>query len=351
MVHGVIFMFLSSTNQIKICQEYIKYKDNIMISQNRNLLNSITFACLFLILLMSVSAFGDAKSEIDKLTGGIHTRVAWREGGDQIKGGGNAIKGFDSKTGKIHTIWNDKCVKSVLCAGGHKVLLTSGDYKVWVIDWDGSNKKQLATGSVSDGWRDPKTGKEWAIYRGSGKGTNGGVYRVLIDDPSKKVKLYDGGEGHSVYPWFQISADGKQAASFFPHSSGGVLDIKSGKVTKVTKGCWSGMASDNSYRWFHLAGSHKDLVSFEGAKKIGRWNAMPPMDGAQIYCPRAAEGPEKGGSYLVVSGGYAGYNKNSNKVEVFVGKINDSYSGISGWARITNNKVPDQHPTVWIGVE
>jgi hypothetical protein len=324
-------------------------------TQTRSLLNTISSPPLLAILLISLcwntSAFGDAKSELDKLTGGIHTRVAWREGGDQIKGGGHSIKGFDSKTGKIHTIWNEQCVKSVLCAGGHKLLVTSGDYKVWVVNWDGSNKKQLATGSVSDGWRDPATGKDWAIYRGAGKGTGGGVHRVMIDDPKQKVEIYGGREGHGVYPWFQISADGQRAVSFFAHSKGGVLDVATGKVSKVTKGCWSGMASDNSYNWFHLAESHKELISFNGTKKIGRWKAMPPIDGAQIYCPRAAEGPEKGGSYLAVSGGYGGYNRNSNKVEIFVGKLNDRYSGISGWARITNNKVPDQHPTVWIGVE
>jgi hypothetical protein len=323
--------------------------------QRRILLNNLLSVPFHLILLislcLSITVYGDAKSECNALTGGIHTRVVWREGGHQISGGGNAIKGFDSKTGEITTIWNEKCVKPVICAGGHKVLLTSGDYKVWVVDWDGTNKKQLATGSVSDGWCDPKTGKNWAIFRGSGTGTGGGVHRICIDDPTQKVQIYGGQEGHSVYPWFQISADGTIGASFFPWKKGGFLDIASGKVNFVTGGCWSGMASDNSYNWFHLDGSHTGLAAFNKSKKLGGFKAMPPIKGGQIYCPRAAEGPKEGGLYLTLSGGYPGYNKNGNGVEVFVGKLNSGYNGVSKWARITNNGVPDHHPSVWIGVE
>lgn len=309
---------------------------------------------LALFLLMSGTSllFADARSECNNLTGNIHTRVAWREGGDQISGGSNAIKGFDSKTGQVHTVWSGGCIKSVLVAGGHKVAVTSGDYNVWVVDWDGSNKTHLASGSVSDGWRDPATGKDWIIYRGQGHGTGGGVWRVLIEDKSQKVKLTDRQEGHAVYPWFQISADGKRAASFFPWSNGGVLNLETGHYSQITNGCWSGMASDNSYFWFHLAGSHKDLVTFRDAQKLGTVNAMPPIQPAgQIYCPRAAEGPQHGGRFLVLSGGYPGYNQNGTTVEIFMGRWSSGYDRIEAWARITNNGVADQHPTAWVGVE
>lgn len=311
------------------------------------LLGCVLSAAVFL----AAPAFGDARSECNALTGNIHTRIAWREGGDQISGGSNTIKGFDSETGDIHTIWSGSCIKSVLAYGGRKLLVTGGDYKVYVIDWDGNNKKLLATGSVSDGWRDPNTGTEYAIYRASGKGTGGGIYRVAIDNPSDKTELYGGDEGHSVYPWFQISADGKRAASFFPWSSGGILNLETGDLSKVADGCWSGMASDNSYKWFHLDGSHTKLVTFQGTDKIRSVGAMPPISGEQIYCPRAAEGPDRGGRFFVLSGGYPGYNDNGNGVEIFLGKWNSGYTGIDGWARITDNNTPDQHPTAWIGVE
>lgn len=309
------------------------------------------YTSLIILCLCVSTILGDARSDCNALTGSIHTRVAWREGGDQINGGSNTIKGFDSETGDIHTIWSGSCIKSVLACGGRKLLVTSGDYKVYVIDWDGSNKTHLADGSVSDGWRDPNSGTEYAIYRASGRGVGGGIYRVAIDNPSNKTQLYDGDEGHSVYPWFQISADGTRAASFFPWSSGGFLNLETDELSMVADGCWSGMASDNSYKWFHLDGSHKKLVTFSGTNKIGSVRAMPPISGDQIYCPRAAEGPDHGGRFFVLSGGYPGFNQNGNGVEIFLGKWNSGYSGIDGWARITNNNSPDQHPTAWIGVE
>ena len=313
---------------------------------------AVFLSAVLLFLANTTSLLADAQSEVNALTGNIHTRVAWREGGDQIDGGGNAIKGFDSQTGQVSTIWNSACVKSVIVAGGHKVALTSGDYKVWIVDWDGQNPAQLATGSVSDGWRD-ENGREWVIYRASGTGTGGGIYRVAIDNSSDKVLITNSPEGHDVYPWFQISADGKRAASFFPYSTGGFLNLETGDYQQVADGCWSGMASDNSYYWFHLNGNHNGLQTFRNAQGISNVGAMPPIqpDDGQIYCPRAAEGPEHGGQFFLVSGGYPGYNTNGDTVEVFLGKFNPERTSVAGWARVTNNNVPDQHPTAWIGVE
>jgi hypothetical protein len=178
------------------------------------------------------------------------------------------------------------------------------------------------------------------------------VYRVLIDDPSQNVLLTSRPEGHDVYPWFQISADGTKAASFFPWATGGVLTIATNGFQAVTNGCWSGMASDNSLYWFHLAGDHRSLNTFRDTQGIANVGAMPPIEpSGQIYCPRAAEGPQQGGRFFTLSGGYPGYNQNGDTVEIFLGRWNSSYSGIEGWARITNNGAPDQHPTAWIGVE
>lgn len=294
----------------------------------------------------------EARDEVLWLTGGVHTRVAWREGGHPINGGGAAIRGFDSETGEVHTIWDRPCIKAVLAAGGHTVLVTSGDYHVWALDWDGSNRRRIAKGSVSDGWRDPVSGEDWAIYRASGKGTDGGVFRVSLADPKRKVRVWAGPEGHKVYPWLQISADGKRAASFFPYDKGGILDVEAGKVTPVTDGCWSGMASDDSYHWFRLSGDHRTLATFRGTKRLSKATpVMPPIEGRQIYCPRAAEGPEHGGRYIALSAGYPEYNKNGPGVEIFLGRFDPGYTKIESWARVTHNDVPDQHPTAWVGVE
>ena len=307
---------------------------------------------LIICLYWNITAYGDAKSELDALTGGIHSRVAWREGGHQIKGGSNLVKGFDSKTGQIHTIWSgESCVKPVMCSQGNRVLITTSKHQVYVIDWDGKNKKLVVkSGMCSDAWVDPATGKEWCVYRPGGTSRKGGVTRCLISDPTTTVRMWNGKEGHPVYPWFQMSADGKRGASFLTNKTAGALNIETGEVSWQSGGCWASMASDNSYIWFHMQGKHKSVAVYKDQTKIGSVSFMPPIKGGQMYCDRAAEGPEHGGRFFTVSGGYPGYNKNGKTVEAFVGKFGEGFKSVEGWARITNNNQPDHHPTAWIGV-
>ena len=303
----------------------------------------------------AVIAAASVKGDVDALTGGMHTRVIWREGitgGSPWEGHGHAIKGFDSQTGATTTIYNRNCIKAVIAAGGHKVLVTDSDFKLWVVNWDGSAALHLADGMVSDGWRDPASGKEYAIYRAGGRSTAGGIYRVALDNPADKTQLYNGNEGHAVYPWFQISADGTRAASFWPHDQGGVLQLPGNNPSRIANGCWSGMASDNSYRWFHLNGNHTHLSTFaQGTRISDGVNVLPTgQHGGQIYDPRPAEGPEHGRDFFVIGGNYAHYNQNSNQVEIWLGRFNPEWTAVIGWARITHNQVQDHHPGAWIGV-
>jgi hypothetical protein len=239
-----------------------------------------------------------------------------------------------------------------LCYGGHKVLFTSRDYKVWIIDFDGKNAKQLTdAGSVSDGWRDPKTGTEWAVYRGQGKGEGGGIYRINIDDPTQKIELYAGSAGHKVYPWFQMSADGTFAADYMPYGTVYVYDIVNKKKTKIKNGsCWASTASDNSYNWFHLEFGHRTLSLYNKTKSFGSVKVVPPAkSGSAIYCPRLVEGTKGTGLYFSIGGGYTNYS--SSGIEIFLGKFSSDLKSVEKWARITNDDVANHHSTVWIGVE
>ena len=288
-------------------------------------------AAVTALVLFSLT-YADTQSDVNALTGNLHSRVVWREGctgGNPWSGYGRAIKGFDSKTGQTTVIYDQPCLKSVIAAGGHRVLVTTAGLKLLVMDWDGSNRSELANGMVSDGWRDPATGAEYAIYRAGGASTGGGIYRVNLDNSSDKTKIYNGQEGHSVYPWFQLSADGKKAASYFPQggSNGGIVTLPGGTRQMNEPGCWASMASDNSYRWFHLGtgSGHQNLTTIKNTQRIASVKVLPPgQSSGQIYDPRVAEGPEHGGVFFVLGGNYPRYNQNSNRVEIWLGKFNEA---------------------------
>lgn len=324
-------------------------------------------AMLMVVFAVSVSA-NEIQDALNALTGNIHTRIVWRVGGHPINTEyepGTAIQGFDSKTGEITTIWEKPCIRAVIVAGGRKVVASTVDYKTYIMNWDGSDERFLADGIVSDAWQDPDTKEDYAIYRAGGIFFyadwvwvgDGGVYRMNLDDPNDKTCLWPGLEGKE-YPWFQLSADGKRAFSFFPWPNGKWLTLPvtdTAATQPIDWGCWSSVASDNSYRWFRLLSSHKDLRTWENDKVVGKEiNVVPPGSPSttQVYCPRTADGPHCG-NLFAISGYYPGKNKNGPGVEVFVAAFNDGWTGLKegSWVRITNNNTSDQHPAMWVGVE
>ena len=85
---------------------------------NANKLNKMGTGLGMAILLLVSSGWSDAKSELDELTGGIHTRVVWRPGGHMWTSNGNEINGFDSKTGEIHTVYSGSVIRPIMCSNG-----------------------------------------------------------------------------------------------------------------------------------------------------------------------------------------------------------------------------------------
>ncbi len=312
--------------------------------------------CLVLVTIGITQA--DLASEISALTGNTHTRVVWLQGGLRIDGGG-AVMGYDSKENKTTQILPaaTKQNRPILCSGGYRVVV-SINYKVYVVDWDGTNKRYIADGFSSDVWLDTKTGLEWVIARSGGKSTGGDVYRYQLDDPTKKIKLWDKGSvGIDYMPWWQVSADGTMGAEFMPWPNGYLIEdgvnSLNPKTTKMTDGCWSSVASDNSKYWFNLTCCpHHEILVYNQKTSIAKFgiNAGPLPAGTQnneYYHPKFAS---NGGRFLTVSGGYHG-NSDSKDAEVYLGKFASNYKSFEGWVRITNNnQMSDYTPDAWIGV-
>lgn len=287
---------------------------------------------------------------MDALTGSLHTRVVWQQGGHYYDGGGKVL-GYDSQTDNTHTICPEQSYrKPILCSGGNRLVVSSDDWKVYVIDFAGGSKQFLTNGFCSDVWVHPQTGQEWIFVR-----NNNAVKRHLLGNPSQSVHLYSGSAGHPAVDWWSVSADGTSGADFLPWADGfhianaAGLNDQSPSPKKITGGCWASHSCDNSYYWFHLDGNHSYIKTFrlDEYKHRVLVNAPAPSNhNAQIYHPRFAS---KGGRYMTCSAGYDG-NSSSSYAEICLGKFNNSYSGFDGWVKVTSNNVFDNNGDAWVGV-
>lgn len=295
---------------------------------------------------------------LNTVTGNVATRLVWLRGGDRLMGGG-ALMGLDnSETLERQILPASKNQnRPILCSGGYRIVITL-DYKVHVIDWDGSNLRFITDGICSDVWVDPATGLEWAIVRKGLNTSDGDVIRYLIDDPTQSLLLWSKtNAGDEYMNWYQLSANGKVAVDFLPWDKCFIIDngglVNNGVETYLESGCWSSLAPDNSYVWFCFPGNigHTALALYRYNKQITAAlpiNAAPLPAGStsEMYHPKFAS---KGATFLTLTGGYD-RSENSNNAEVYLGRFSDDYLSFTGWARITENSEADYTPDAWVGV-
>ncbi len=297
-------------------------------------------------------------SQIIALTGGQRTRLAWVEGGTRLFGGG-AIKGFDTETGAVTTILtaSNRQNKPIICSGGYRVVVTR-DYQVYVVNWDGTGLRSITSGICSDVWQDPATGLEWAVVRTGSESSDNPIYRYLIDDPSQSKLLWDRSKAGDEYMnWYQVSADGKRAVDFLPWDRAFVIDsgglVANGFHTNLSRGCWSTLASDNSYHWVNLPLTGLGHAAFNVFRDKDTVITQLPITAPkpagttdECYHPRFAS---NGGRFICLTRGYLGGGE-SDQCEVYLGKFNAAYDGFDGWVRVTDNMVRDYTPDAWVGV-
>lgn len=304
-------------------------------------------------LATATSVLGNARGDLNTLTGNLHTRVIWLQGSSTRFNGGKLMS-FDSKTGQINQVLaNDNTHKRpLLHNGGHSIIITTNS-KVYTLPFTGGSPSFIVDGQATDVWKDPATGKEWVVVHQSSGGT-GPVSRYMISDPSKKVALYTKAEKPET--WYQVSGDGKVGVAFLPWSTCYYLDngaYASNTPSRISGGCWSSVAPDNSHYWFHLTCCpHKTLKVFREDNFLKEFAMNPPVPSGtrndEFYHPKFAS---KGARFLVITAGYHG-NSSSDDAEVYVGKFASDYRSYEGWARITaNSKIPDYFPEAWVGVE
>ena len=291
-------------------------------------------------------------------------RVAWTRDlgsgadffslGDQL-----VLMGYDSRDGLGERVVLDEpagYAKPLITPDGASIVFTIRRQQVvYAVDWDGTRLRRIADGFGLDVWADPVDGTQW-VYVGineapTGPPTYRAVRRHRLDDPTVAELVWD---AHPVTAdSFQLSADGRTASALLPWPTAGVVDLHSGTWRRLGEGCWTSFSPGEEPLFWYFDGAHRN-VTIVNVETEERWQVSvsddPAFGGFEVYHPRWTNHPRA----LVVTGPYTvGDRANKirgggNQVEVHVGFLDETFTTISSWVRVTQNDQPDFYPDAWV---
>jgi hypothetical protein len=283
--------------------------------------------------------------------------------------------GIDSRDGKGERAILPKTAnysRPLLSVTGESILYTDKNTErkggkkhynpvIYRTDWKGSPPVRLAEGYAVDCWKDPVSGTEYVYAVSNLKATKGlslegeKLIRFPLEDPSKVEVMYD--DTPITPDNVQFSRDGTRASGQFPWPHSGVLMRAGDKYTakKITTGCWSGLAPDNSGVGWTFDGEHrKAAMTAEDGEKTWSINLSDAagMKGSELYHPRWSNHPR----YIVITGPYAKrkgedgsvINKGGGSAQVYLGRLSERADKIEGWLQISNDNSGDAYPDAWI---
>ncbi len=315
----------------------------------------------------------DARSkEIEALTGG-HTRIVWAQQQDPDKtdahgnGSNHQLMGLGTRDGVGERVILGKVgnySRPLLTPDGERVVYTDKGMKkvkgkkayaptCYVVNWDGSGKKELADVYADDIWVDPGTGITWVygideiVSNKQVSIVGRRVVRFQLDDPAKSEVVFEKGEV-SVNN-LQASRDGKRIATQFPWPYGGMLDVEAKEWTATDRGCWTSMCPDNSYLSWVFDGAHKNLIMIhpdQNEKWLIPVSDLPGFKNKEMYHPRWSNHPR----FFALTGPYPPGTRNTSgdKVEAYIGKFDPGATKVVAWVTFTKNKLAELFPDVWI---
>jgi hypothetical protein len=304
---------------------------------------------------------GGPPNEVRAFTG-AHTRVVWVQGDgtDPYAAGQNLVlMGFDSDDGQGERVIvgeRQSYVKPLLTPRGDRIVFSTspvldGGPAVFIVNWDGTGLRRLASGFALTLWASPLDGSEW-VYLGTDNEEYNfkTVSRFPIDDPSATELVWN--QTLVSGDTFQVSADGRFAGGLFPWPEAGIAELPNRSWRKVGEGCWTAMSTVRGPLFWYFDGAHRNLLMFD-QRTENRWtipiNTAPGFDNPEVYHPRwtnhprflAMSGPyDRGGANQVRSGG--------TQAEIWLGRFSEDFSAVEGWVRVTHNEGGDSYPDVWI---
>ena len=191
---------------------------------------------LALLLVAAPTRADDAGRRLEAFTG-AHSRLVWvqdqsdRQDDTLARGGKLRLMGVDSRDGRGERALRpaiQNFAKPLLTPDGSAVVYSDHFAgKVFVVDWQTGESRELCAGFALDVWADPVTGATWVYTATRGKPRENFIYRQVrrmrIDGAAKGELVWDATQ---VGPDnFQLSADGLRAAGEFPWPDAGVADL------------------------------------------------------------------------------------------------------------------------------
>jgi hypothetical protein len=297
---------------------------------------------------------------VEKFTGG-HTRVVWLTdlyNKDTFAERSELqLVGYDSRDGKgERIILGDRAnyYRPLITPDGQQIVISNKQArKIYVIAWDGSGLRLLKEpGCATEVWRDPNTGKIWVYYQENPNDFTKPVSRFPIDEPAKVETVWSSSVIEAL-PSFQLSRDGKMAASTFPWPSSGVAALPDVTWRKHRDGCWPAMAPDDSYISWTFDGRHRNLSMTRAGEKES-WTVnisrAPGVNNFEVYHPRWTNDVR----FMVMTGPYTSGDEKiklwhgADGVEIYIGKFDKELRAMDGWLKLTDSRVGELFPDVWI---
>jgi hypothetical protein len=263
--------------------------------------------------------------------------------------------GFDTRTGVEHQILPGphSYAQPVLTPDARRVLYTdlsactgkgnaSEECDVFVVDWDGRNRRKFTDGHVYCVKTDPRDGLTWVYV---GNIYNGGnlVNRHRLDDPSVKELVWDKSK---VDIRFQVTDDCRLVGGQLPRDVGaGIATIPNGQFRKIGWGCNTSLAPDGSI-FFHQIGSHREIILYDangGNKRKIALNNAPGVGGHQVWNPTFTTDRQ----FMTMTAPWPQLHR--AKADVYFGKFNESHTAIDSWVLVTDFPAMEAGAYAWIG--
>ncbi|PHR24442.1 MAG: hypothetical protein COA36_15495 [Desulfotalea sp.] len=302
---------------------------------------------------------------------GHHSRLVWvqdqGDGADTFAQGKQlSLYGYDSQDGqgeRLLTQGVNNYFKPMLSPNGQQVIYSDRRAReMFVLDWASGEVTKLGSGVAVAVWQDPKPSlflrrKTVWVYCFSGLqpenkyGTAQPLYRFPLHDPKKKELIWD--KTNMAWSNVQLSRDGEVLAGLFPWPYGGVVQTETKAFRRYGRGCWTSLSPDNSKLLWIFDGLHRN-VQIHDVKSGNSWklniNNGPGINGFEVYHPRWSNHPR----YFVITGPYEngdGGNRiggGGDKVEVYVGRLDEKAKRVQDWIKVTNNSRADFYPDLWV---